>query len=134
MIFHGCHFDMDATKKTLYMHHYNIQSRITTHPSITRCSYLIQFVGQLLIPLKDNLHLLQRIRDLFCCTRRSAAGSHTGAHPACRPYDRRSDNQSHAQKQHASTKHSGPKSQPRLFSEFAKAPQAATQTHPAGRP
>jgi hypothetical protein len=43
-----CHFDMDATKKTLYMHHYNIQSRITTHPSITRCSYLIQFVGQLL--------------------------------------------------------------------------------------
>ena len=45
MIFHGCHFDIDATKKTLYMHHYNIQLRITTHPSVTTFSYLIQFVG-----------------------------------------------------------------------------------------
>jgi hypothetical protein len=43
-----CHFDMDATKKKLYMHHCNIQLRITTQPSVTRFSYLIQFVGQLL--------------------------------------------------------------------------------------
>ena len=40
-----CHFDMDATKKKLYMHHCNIQSRITTQPSVSRFSYLIQFVG-----------------------------------------------------------------------------------------
>ena len=39
---------MDATKKMPYMHHYNIQSRITTQRSVTRFSYLIQFVGQLL--------------------------------------------------------------------------------------
>ena len=37
-----------ARKKKLYMHHCNIQSRITTQPSVTRFSYLIQFVGQLL--------------------------------------------------------------------------------------
>ena len=39
---------MDATKEKLDMHHCNIQSRITTQPSVTRYSYLIQFVGQLL--------------------------------------------------------------------------------------
>ena len=34
-----------VTKKKLYMHHCNIQSRITTQPSVSRFSYLIQFVG-----------------------------------------------------------------------------------------
>jgi hypothetical protein len=37
-----------VTKKKLYMHHCNVQSRITTQPSVTRFSYLIQFVGQLM--------------------------------------------------------------------------------------
>ena len=48
---------MDATKKTLYMHHYNIQLRITTQPSVTRFNYLIQFVGQL---LHNHKQLMER--------------------------------------------------------------------------